>query len=75
MCVIECGVIDPVKAPSKPPETSQDTLSDEQRFCNDALASREFDTISDEQWVALCEQVALGARQASRDDLATGSGD
>jgi hypothetical protein len=38
-------------------------LSEEQRLCNDALASHKFDTISDEAWVALCEQVALEARQ------------
>ncbi len=33
-------------------------LNDEQILCNEALASGQFDTISDDEWVALCEKVA-----------------
>lgn len=33
-------------------------LNDEQILCNEALESGQFDTISDDEWVALCEKVA-----------------
>jgi len=41
------------------------TQSEEQRLCNEALDSHEFDAISDEQWVQMCEQAAAGARQVA----------
>lgn len=36
-------------------------LNDEQLLCNEALASGQFDAISDDEWVALCEKVAAKA--------------
>lgn len=68
--VIEWSVTEPVRVPSES-EAPRSALSEEQRFCNDALASREFDAISDEQWVALCEQVALEARHPAPDPATT----
>jgi hypothetical protein len=47
-------------------------LSEEQRLCNEALASHEFDGISDDQWVALCEQLAQDVRHATEE---TGAND
>jgi hypothetical protein len=47
-------------------------VSEEQRICNEALTSHEFDGITDEEWVALCEQAAQGARRGGQEDLLEG---
>jgi|GEM_PF-2425699 len=38
------------------------SLKQEQSFCRDALESGEYDRLSDEEWVALCERVSVTAR-------------
>jgi hypothetical protein len=38
--------------------TRRNLLNDEQILCNQALTSGEYDEISDEEWVAMCEKVA-----------------
>ena len=46
-------------------------LQAEQILCDKALESSAYDSMSDRDWVALCEQVATEARQAmKRDDTA-----
>lgn len=58
-------------------ETSKATrrisINDEQILCNEALASGQFDSISDDEWVALCEKVAAKAGKAA--PVVTGSED
>jgi len=44
-------------------------LNEEQRLCNDALESRAFDAISDDEWVAMCERVAADARHDDVEDV------
>jgi len=40
----------------------EDSLRSEQIFCLKALESGEYDTMSDQEWVAECERVAAGIR-------------
>jgi hypothetical protein len=42
----------------------RDSLSAEQHLCLEALESADFDSMSDHEWVALCENVADSARSA-----------
>ncbi len=46
------------------------SLREEQDFCRRALESDAYDSMSDKEWVALCEQVATEARQAIERDAA-----
>jgi len=41
-----------------------DSLRREQELCIDAMSSGEFDDLSDQEWVALCERVAQQQKQA-----------
>ncbi len=41
------------------------SLRDEQNFCLEAMESGEYDTMSDKEWVAICERVAAGARRTA----------
>ena len=34
----------------------------EQALCRDALATQDFDNLSDKEWVALCESVGAGKK-------------
>lgn len=45
-----------------------DSVRAEQDFCYEALESEAYDSMSDSEWVALCEQVATEARQAAEQD-------
>ena len=45
-------------------------VEEEQSLCNEALLTGDFDTISDSDWVALCERVASkGRRKAENGEL------
>jgi hypothetical protein len=37
---------------------------EEQFLCNEALRTGAYDTLSDNEWVALCERTAIGRRDA-----------
>ncbi len=45
-------------------QNRRNALNEEQILCNAALESSEFDTISDDEWVALCEKAASKTRTA-----------
>lgn len=47
------------------------SLKQEQSFCRNALESGEYDRLSDEEWVALCERVSVKARSTAEEDLGT----
>jgi hypothetical protein len=38
----------------------------EQALCNSALGTSEYDTLSDDEWVELCEKIAREATCSSR---------
>ena len=46
------------------------SVREEQAFCRRALESQAYDSMSDREWVFLCEQVATEARQAVERDAA-----
>lgn len=48
-----------------------DSLREEQAFCRDAMESEQYDLLSDEEWVALCEKVSVTARKVLGDDTGT----
>ncbi|MBI1317366.1 MAG: hypothetical protein GC168_00270 [Candidatus Hydrogenedens sp.] len=48
-----------------PDKREQDAMRIEQEFCLDAMSSGEFDDLSDQEWVALCERVAQQQKQAN----------
>jgi len=54
-------MLSPEQTESPKAPTRRIVLNDEQILCNEALASGQFDTISDDEWVALCEKVAAKA--------------
>ena len=43
------------------------SLVREQALCNEALESGEYDSISDEDWILLCERIAAEARAKRAD--------
>jgi len=43
-------------------QNRRNALNEEQILCNAALESSEFDTISDDEWVAMCEKAASKTR-------------
>ena len=45
-------------------QTRRSPLNEEQLLCHEALESSAFDSISDDQWVAMCELVASKGRRA-----------
>ena len=47
---------------SQKAQNRRNALNEEQILCHEALESTAFDTISDDQWVALCEQAASKGR-------------
>ena len=47
------------------------SLKQEQSFCRNALESGEYDRLSDEEWVALCERVSVTARHTTVEDPET----
>jgi hypothetical protein len=61
--MLDLRVTDPQKSPAKSVRPSE-VQTEEQRLCNEALTSHQFDGITDEQWVAMCEQVAQDARHS-----------
>lgn len=44
-------------------------LNEEQILCNAALESNEYDSISDDEWVAMCEKVASKSRPATPEEV------
>ena len=62
---VSCGVCNMVTA-DKIRSTKggrEQTVLEEQALCRQAVESGAFDSMSDEDWVALCEQVAQEARE------------
>lgn len=53
--------------------TRRTPIEEEQLLCNEALRTDAFDAISDNEWVALCERVALRGRLAAKDDALSDS--
>ena len=50
----------------------ESSLREEQTFCRRAIESGVYDSMSDQEWVAVCEKVATEARQAvERHDAAS----
>jgi hypothetical protein len=45
-------------------QNRRNALNEEQILCNAALESSEFDAISDDEWVAMCEKAASKTRTA-----------
>jgi len=43
-------------------------IHEEQRLCNEALESGAYDSVSDKDWVELCEQVATKGRKGPDSD-------
>lgn len=43
----------------------KNAVREEQLLCNEALQSSEFDDISDNDWVAMCEQAAATGRHTN----------
>lgn len=58
-------MLSPEETTSPKAATRRIVLNDEQLLCNEALATGQFDSISDEEWVALCEKVAAKAGKAA----------
>jgi len=58
-------VIDFEQDPSDSP-TCKTPSEEEQFLCNEALRTGDFDTMSDREWIALCEQAASKRRRAAR---------
>jgi hypothetical protein len=50
---------------SQKAQNRRNALNEEQILCNEALESSAFDSISDDQWVALCEQAASKGRHTA----------
>ncbi len=50
---------------SQKAQNRRNALNEEQILCNEALESTAFDTISDDQWVAMCEQAASKGRHTA----------
>ena len=50
---------------SQKAQNRRNALNEEQILCNSALESSDFDTITDDQWVAMCEQAASKGRHPS----------
>ena len=66
-------MLSPEEITSPKPATRRVVLNDEQILCNEALLTGQFDSISDDEWVALCEKVAAKAGKAA--PAVTGSED
>ena len=50
-------------------QTRRIPLNEEQILCNAALESNQYDSISDDEWVALCEKVASKTRPAVTEEV------
>ncbi|MBI2434597.1 MAG: hypothetical protein HYV26_17210 [Candidatus Hydrogenedentes bacterium] len=50
------------------PPAHRTPLEEEQCLCNEAVRTGAFDMLTDAEWIALCEQKALGARIAAEED-------
>ncbi|MDK1021400.1 MAG: hypothetical protein QGD90_07165 [Candidatus Hydrogenedentes bacterium] len=58
---------------SSSPPARRSSREEEQFLCNEALRTGDFDSISDSEWVTLCERVAdKGRLAAENDDLPRG---
>jgi hypothetical protein len=62
-------MINPVATESAKTQTRRIPLNEEQILCNAALESNQYDSISDDEWVALCEKVASKTRPAVAEEI------
>ena len=67
--MLECLVISSDQESSRP-SARKTRVEEEQLLCNEALRTGDFDAISDNEWVALCERVANKGRvEAENEEL------
>ena len=57
---------------TKAPRNGRDhSLREEQTFCRQALESGAYNTMTDKEWVEVCERVATEARKAAEEGRVT----